>query len=277
MIPVIIASAQTSVSQALSGIATSIIDAIPSIIVFIIILIIGYIIANIVSYSIRAFLGRIFREEHVRASVDIIAGTIKALIILIALSIALSFLQLGAASGYVQQIANYLPKLAGAIVLLTIGLTLVNILVDYMQRQIGARSQDDLITAIFNVLRFGLYAAIVTVAAALAIFSVIPYVDPYVFYAVILGAVILYAAYALIDKVLVPFANSNPDLAYVANYGRLILYIIVLLIAIAIIVEPFGNVTSIIYALSWGLAIAFAIALIPLVIALVKKFLAEIK
>jgi hypothetical protein len=277
VIPVIIASAQTSVSQALSGIATSIIDAIPSIIVFIIILIIGYIIANIVSYSIRAFLGRIFREEHVRASVDIIAGTIKALIILIALSIALSFLQLGAASGYVQQIANYLPKLAGAIVLLTIGLTLVNILVDYMQRQIGARSQDDLITAIFNVLRFGLYAAIVTVAAALAIFSVIPYVDPYVFYAVILGAVILYAAYALIDKVLVPFANSNPDLAYVANYGRLILYIIVLLIAIAIIVEPFGNVTSIIYALSWGLAIAFAIALIPLVIALVKKFLAEIK
>jgi len=274
---VIIASAQTSVSQALSGIATSIIDAIPSIIVFIIILIIGYIIANIVSYSIRAFLGRIFREEHVRASVDIIAGTIKALIILIALSIALSFLQLGAASGYVQQIANYLPKLAGAIVLLTIGLTLVNILVDYMQRQIGARSQDDLITAIFNVLRFGLYAAIITVAAALAIFSVIPYVDPYVFYAVILGAVILYAAYALIDKVLVPFANSNPDLAYVANYGRLILYIIVLLIAIAIIVEPFGNVTSIIYALSWGLAIAFAIALIPLVIALVKKFLAEIK
>ncbi|ADX81376.1 mechanosensitive ion channel family protein [Saccharolobus islandicus] len=277
MIPVIIASAQTSVSQALSGIATSIIDAIPSIIVFIIILIIGYIIANIVSYSIRAFLGRIFREEHVRASVDIIAGTIKTLIILIALSIALSFLQLGAASGYVQQIANYLPKLAGAIVLLTIGLTLVNILVDYMQRQIGARSQDDLITAIFNVLRFGLYAAIITVAAALAIFSVIPYVDPYVFYAVILGAVILYAAYALIDKVLVPFANSNPDLAYVANYGRLILYIIVLLIAIAIIVEPFGNVTSIIYALSWGLAIAFAIALIPLVIALVKKFLAEIK
>ena len=277
MTPVIIASAQTSVSQALSGIATSIIDAIPSIIVFIIILIIGYIIANIVSYSIRAFLGRIFREEHVRASVDIIAGTIKALIILIALSIALSFLQLGAASGYVQQIANYLPKLAGAIVLLTIGLTLVNILVDYMQRQIGARSQDDLITAIFNVLRFGLYAAIITVAAALAIFSVIPYVDPYVFYAVILGAVILYAAYALIDKVLVPFANSNPDLAYVANYGRLILYIIVLLIAIAIIVEPFGNVTSIIYALSWGLAIAFAIALIPLVIALVKKFLAEIK
>ncbi|MDT7862092.1 MAG: hypothetical protein RRA45_07755 [Saccharolobus sp.] len=273
----LLVSAQTSVPQALSSIATSIIDAIPSIILFVIILLIGYIIGNIVAYSIKAFLGRIFREEHVRASVDIIAGTIKALIILIALSIALSFLQLGAASVYIQDIANYLPKLAGAIVLLTIGLTLVNILVDYMQRQIGAKTSDDLLTAIFNVLRFGLYAAIITVAAALAIFSVIPYVDPYVFYAVILGAVILYAAYALIDKVIVPFANSNPDLAYVANYGRLLLYIIVLLVAIAIIVEPFGNVTSIIYALSWGLAIAFAIALIPLVITLVKRFLSEIK
>ncbi|TRM96803.1 hypothetical protein DMP16_05095, partial [Sulfolobus sp. B1] len=63
----------------------------------------------------------------------------------------------------------------------------------------------------------------------------------------------------------------------IANYGRLILYIIVLLIAIAIIVEPFGNVTTIIYALSWGLAIAFAIALIPLVITLVKRFLSEVK
>jgi len=273
----LLVSAQTSVPQALSSITTSIIDAIPSIILFVIILLIGYIIGNIVAYSIKAFLGRIFREEHVRASVDIIAGTIKALIILIALSIALSFLQLGAASVYIQDIANYLPKLAGAIVLLTIGLTLVNILVDYMQRQIGAKTSDDLLTAIFNVLRFGLYAAIITVAAALAIFSVIPYVDPYVFYAVILGAVILYAAYALIDKVIVPFANSNPDLAYVANYGRLLLYIIVLLVAIAIIVEPFGNVTSIIYALSWGLAIAFAIALIPLVITLVKRFLSEIK
>ncbi|BDB99075.1 mechanosensitive ion channel family protein [Saccharolobus caldissimus] len=273
----LLVSAQTSVPQALSSIATSIIDAIPSIILFVIILLIGYIIGNIVAYSIKAFLGRIFREEHVRASVDIIAGTVKALIILIALSIALSFLQLGAASVYIQDIANYLPKLAGAIVLLTIGLTLVNILVDYMQRQIGAKTSDDLLAAIFNVLRFGLYAAIITVAAALAIFSVIPYVDPYVFYAVILGAVILYAAYALIDKVIVPFANSNPDLAYVANYGRLLLYIIVLLVAIAIIVEPFGNVTSIIYALSWGLAIAFAIALIPLVITLVKRFLSEIK
>lgn len=273
----LLVSAQTSVSQALSSIATSIINAIPSIILFVIILLIGYIVGNIVSYSIKAFLGRIFREEHVRASVDIIAGTVKALIILIALSIALSFLQLGAASVYIQGIANYLPKLAGAIVLLTIGLTLVNILVDYMQRQIGAKTSDDLLTAIFNVLRFGLYAAIITVAAALAIFSVIPYVDPYVFYAVILGAVILYAAYALIDKIIVPFANSNPDLAYVANYGRLLLYIIVLLVAIAIIIEPFGNVTSIIYALSWGLAIAFAIALIPLVITLVKRFLSEIK
>ncbi len=273
----LVVTAQTSISQALSGIATSIIDAIPSIILFIIILLIGYIVGNIVAYSIKTFLGRIFREEHVRASVDIIAGTVKALIILIALSIALSFLQLGSASVYIQDIANYLPKLAGAIVLLTIGLTLVNILVDYMQKQIGSGSSEPLMTAIFNVLRFGLYAAIITVAAALAIFSVIPYVDPYVFYAVILGAVILYAAYSLIDKILVPFASSTPDLAYIANYGRLILYIIVLLIAIAIIVEPFGNVTTIIYALSWGLAIAFAIALIPLVITLVKRFLSEVK
>ena len=116
----LVAFAQTSISQSLSSIATTIIDAIPSIILFVIIILIGYIVGNIVSYSIKAFLGKIFREEHVRASVDIIAGTVKALIILIALAIAFSFLQLVAASVYIQTIANYMPKLSGAKVLLNI-------------------------------------------------------------------------------------------------------------------------------------------------------------
>jgi len=44
-----------------------------------------------------------------------------------------------------------------------------------------------------------------------------------------------------------------------------------ILVAIAIIVQPFANVTAIIYALSWGLAIAFAIVVIPLAYSLVKK------
>jgi hypothetical protein len=58
------------------------------------------------------------------------------------------------------------------------------------------------------------------------------------------------------------------------DYGKLILYSVVILMAMAIIVQPFTNVTQVFYALAWGLAIAFAIVVVPLAYAMAKKALA---
>ncbi|BBG22719.1 mechanosensitive ion channel family protein [Sulfuracidifex tepidarius] len=265
----------TSISSALNGLATSIINAIPSIIEFIIIILIGYIVANIVAYSIKVFLGRLPQQTHITMSIDLVAGAVKALIIIIALSIGLQVLNLAAASFYVQYIADYLPKLAGAILLLTLGITLVNILIDYIKGQVGNVS-DEFTGAIFNILRFGFYGIIITLALILAIFSVIPGVNPYIFYSLIIGSIIIYAGFTIIDKVLQGLPTSQ-EFAFLPIYGKFILYIAVLLIGIAIIVQPFANVTGIINTIAWGIAIAFAIALIPIVAFVTKKFLAEIK
>ncbi|MUN29433.1 mechanosensitive ion channel family protein [Sulfuracidifex metallicus] len=264
-----------SITTSLDNLASSIINAIPSIIEFIIIVLIGYIVANIVAYSIRVFLGRLPQQAHISMSIDLVAGAIKALIIIIALSIGLEVLNLPAAYTYIQLIANYLPKLAGAILLLTLGITLVNILTDYIKGQIGNTS-DEFTGAIINILRFGFYGIIITLALILAIFSVIPGVNPYIFYSLIIGSIIIYAGFTIIEKVLQGIPQT-PEFSFLPVYGKFVLYIAVLLIGIAIIVQPFANVTSIINTIAWGIAIAFAIALIPIVAFITKRFLSEIK
>ena len=264
-----------SLPQALSSLATQIIDAIPSIILFIIIVIIGYIVAEIVATVVQRVLSRLFTQTHIQISAGLVAGTVKALIILLTLAIALSVLKLGPATTYVAEVARYLPYLAGAILLLTLGVTLVNVLVDYMSKQMAI--SDPFTGVILNILRFGLYATIITLAATLAIFYWIPYVSPYLFYDIIIGSIVLLFSFSIVDKAMESISKSDPNAGYIITYGRFLLYTIFLLVAIAIVIQPFTQVLSIIQTLAWGLAIAFAILLIPLVYALIKRMASELK
>jgi len=265
----------SSISQALTNLATEIIDAIPSIILFVIIVLIGYIVAVIVSDIVGRVLRTVFSHSSVNLSASLVAGTVKALIILLSLAIALSILNLGAATVYITLIARYLPYLAGAILLLTLGMSLVNVLLDYMARQMPV--QDQFIAVILSVLRFGLYAVIITIAAELAIFEWVPLVSSYLFYDILIGSIVLLFSFAITDKALDTIVKTDPNANYIATYGRFLLYTIFILIAVGIIVQPFGNVTAILQTLSWGLAIAFGILLVPLIYMFVKKMVAEIK
>ena len=264
----------------LSTIVSEFIAAIPSIILFVIIVLIGYGVAAVVAGAIKRFLTGVFKEPTVQQSAGVVAGAVKALVFLIALAIAFSVLSLGPATVYTEEIANYLPKLAGAIVLLTVGVMLVNYLTDYVQKQTAGGLEPSMASAIFSLLRFGLYAAIIVIAVDLAIFSVIPVpaTFTYTFYSVIIGAILLYAAYSVIDVATDRLKKTEGEaLGPVIGYGRWLLYFVVLVIVIGIVAAPLAGVTNIIYAISWGLAIAFAIALIPMVAYLVKRFLAEVK
>ncbi len=184
-------------------------------------------------------------------------------------------LSIGPVTSYIQAIARYLPYLAGAILLLTLGLTLINTLVDFMQKQLS--SSDELVQAILSILRFGLYATIIDIAAVLAIFYWVPFVNQYLFLSIILGSVIIMSTITIADKVLNNIQKEHPDLTFLVGYGRFLLYTIFIIIGVAIIVQPFANVTSILYAISWGLAIAFALALVPLIIYISRRFLSEVK
>ena len=247
----------------------------PSIIEFIIIVIIGVIVAYGVAGAIRwSLVRRLLRQyPSVVELLDMSIGAIKAYIILIALAIGFSVLQLGPATTYMQMIANYLPSLAGAILLLTLGVALVNLLVDYISKQVGGDSP--FLKSVYNILKFGLYAVIITIAVQLSIFYWIHFVNPYLFYDIIIATVILVATLTITDTVVDQLLKAHPELKDLAGYGRFLLYLLFLLIAISIIAQPFYNVTQIIYAFSWGLAIAFAIAVIPLAYLLIKRVAKE--
>ncbi|MFP3202990.1 MAG: hypothetical protein RXR43_12410 [Sulfolobus sp.] len=268
-------SQASNISQALTHLGVEIINAIPSIILFIIIVVIGYIVANVVSAIVDRVLRGVFSHSTVHISASLVAGTIKALIVLISLAIAFSVLNLGSATKYVAIIATYLPYLAGAILLLTLGVTLVNVLVDYMGKQIA--SQDPFVTTILGVLKFGLYAVIITIAATLAIFYWIPFISSYLFYDILIGSIVLLFSFTITDKALDSISKSDPNSTFIATYGKFLLYTIFILIAIAIIVQPFANITSILQTLAWGLAIAFAILLIPLIYTMIKRMSTELK
>ncbi len=268
----IIAQAQT-ISQSLSQLGTEFVNAIPSIILFVIIVIIGYVVAQIVASVIRRILPRIMTGPSSAISTDLVPGVVKALIILLALAVAFSVLNLGPATVYVAEVARYLPALAGAILLLTLGLSLVNILIDYMMKQMN--TSDPFVQTIFAVLRFGIYAVIITVAATLAIFYWIPSISPYLFYDIILASVILMFAFTITDKAFESISRSDPNATTLTSYGKFILYTIFILIAVAIITQPFANVSGVLQTLAWGLAIGFGLLLIPLVYAYAKRLAAE--
>ncbi|CCC81034.1 mechanosensitive ion channel family protein [Thermoproteus tenax] len=261
---------QIGLQEALTSLEIQLVNAIPSIILFAVIVLIGYAVAVIVSDIIRAVLKHLFKGEHI--SVNLIAGAVKAFIILVALSIAFSVLNLGPAFSYVSFIANYLPYLAGAIVLITLGIPMINILVDYMAKQMP---QDQFLSVVLGVLRFGLYAVIITIAATLAIFKWVP-LSPYIFYDIIMASIVLLFSFAITDKAIEAIAKSHPDEKYITVYGRFVLYAVFILIVVGIITQPMGNVTAIIQTLAWGLAIAFALLLVPLAYAFAKKIAAEV-
>jgi len=104
-----------------------------------IIVIIDVIVAYGVAAALRRALSLKYFEQYpdVKGLLGLSVGAVKAFIILVTLAIAFSVLKLGPATVYMQEIANYLPSLAGAIILLTLGVALINILVDYIQRQVG--------------------------------------------------------------------------------------------------------------------------------------------
>lgn len=259
-----------SISTALTNLETEFINAIPSIILFIITVLIGYVIAVIVSDVIGRVLNNLAASyPGLRISTGLIAGTVKILIILITLAIAFSLLNLGAANIYISYIVRYLPDLAGAILLLTLGISLVNVFIDFVGKQVG--QQDSFINTILMVLRFGLYAVIITVAANLAIFYWIPTVSSYLFYDIIIGSIILLFSFTITGKAIDDISKSHPETSSILGYARLILYTVFILIAVGIIIQPFGNVTAIIQTFAWGLTIGFAIIIIPLVYALAKK------
>jgi len=170
--------AQTSISQAVSDLVTSIIAAIPGIIAAIIIIIVGYWIANILGKATNKIvqklvedplsnteIGKKYKEVGIDLS-DFTGGAVKAFVMVIAIIVALQYLNIGGpAADVLASIVYYLPRLIGGIVVLVYGVILAHILASFISMGFEKGVEDKRFAEMINSAVFiGLLAIVITIA-----------------------------------------------------------------------------------------------------------------
>jgi hypothetical protein len=272
--------------QVLSDMAGSIINAIPGIIAAIIVLILGYIIGTLVGKAVNKVIekvgvekafdqtmaGKAFKSSNIDLS-NLIGGIVKAFIFILAVVMAIDLLNVGGTIGvYLSQIASYLPRLLGGVLIIMLGLIFVDLLASFigkMLRPMFPEAKSEIADMLKNLLFIGLVAFVLLMA-----FDTLLLTGETV-YPLILGFVIIGAGISLTDGLIKSITDDHAEFKQVAGYGKFILYSIFLIVGTGAIFATFPGVTEIVANISWAFAIALAIMLIPIAYALAKKMSKE--
>lgn len=269
--------------QDLMSILNEIINRLPGIIGAVIILLIGYIagelIGNAVNRIIRKFVekplsrtdvGKTIRDLGLDLS-DLIGGLTKAFIISISIVAAVDLLAIpGEAGTIITKVANYLPYLIGGITVLTIGVILALGLAKYIGsflRKAFPESYVSLAVLIENFILLGLIAVIVTISLQLLD------LQSTLIYPLIVGALVIALGVFIADAALRIIINQYPEFKELAPFLQFLIILVFLMVGVSAVFSEFPTTTQVINYLAIGLAIAFAVILIPVVFYLVKKSL----
>ncbi len=266
-----------------SDIAAALPGIIGAIIIIIIGVVVGWFVAKVVNRVVNATveknfdkseIGKTFRNSGFDLS-NFVAGVINAFIIIVAIAIAVALLNIpGEAGAFISQIAAYLPRLLGGILVIVLGI----VLVDFLSMLVGNiikpmfKAKTEIADMLKNLLFIGLIAIILNVA-----FDLLQFTAGGLVYSLIIGFVIIGAGVILTDGLIKSITDDHSEFAALAGYAKFILYSIFLLIGAGAIFSTFTGVTGIISTVAWGFAIAFAIILIPIVYNLAKRMQAETK
>ncbi len=94
-------------------------------------------------------------------------------------------------------------------------------------------------------------------------------------YSLILGLAIMamgvIAGSMLVDSIV----EDNPEFKEFAGYAKFLVYLIFIMIGLAAIFTQYPGASRVITTLSWGVALAMAILLLPLVYTLAKRLVGE--
>ena len=269
--------------QNLIGVLNEIVNRLPNIIGAIIVLLIGYVagelIGNAVNKIIQKFvekpldrteIGRTIRELGLDLS-DLIGGLTKAFIISISIVAAVDLLAIpGEAGAIITRVANYLPNLIGGITVLTIGVILALGLAKYIGsflKKAFPESYASLAVLIENFILLGLIAVIVTIALELLDLR------STLIYPLIVGALVIAIGIFIADSALRIIIEQYPEFKELAPFLQFLIILVFLMIGVSAIFSEFPSTIQVINNLSLGLAIAFAIVLIPIAFYLAKKAL----
>ncbi|MGC8994318.1 MAG: mechanosensitive ion channel family protein [Pyrobaculum sp.] len=216
--------------------------------------------------------GKAFRAAGIDLS-NLIGMLVTAFIVVIGVVIAIGYLKIGGEAGaLLAQVAQYLPRLIGGIILLTVGIILVALLTDYIGKLMTGLFPKQFVEIgemLRNLLLIGLIALIVSVALDLMLFT-----GPLV-YPLILGTVIIGAGIFIGHTIVRNIVEDHSEFASVAPYAKFLLYLIFLMVGLGAIFANFPNTAHVVQNVAWGVAIAAGIMLAPIIYTLAKKMIKE--
>jgi hypothetical protein len=277
-----------TLEQAFNNFLNSIAEALPGVIGAIIIIIIGVVlgwfVGKIVNRVInntveknfdKSEVGQVLRNSGFDLS-NFVGSLLMAFIIIVSITVAIGLINIpGSAGEFITQIAAYLPRLLGGILVIVLGIVLVDFLATLVGRTIKPMfgpTKTEIADMLRNLLFIGLVAIVLNIAFDLLLFTAGGLV-----YSLIIGFVIIGAGIILTDGLIRSITDDHPEFKAIAGYAKFVLYSIFLLIGAGAIFSTFTGVTNIIATIAWGFAIALAIVLVPVIYTLAKKMQAEIK
>jgi hypothetical protein len=263
-------------------------SALPGVIGAIVIIIVGVIVGwglgklvnRIVNRTIeknfdKSRIGQTFRSAGFDLS-NVVGGVLYAFVVILSVTIAIQMLNIqGEVGTFLVDVASYLPRLLGGILVIVLGIVLVDFLASLVGttiRPMFGEKKSEIADMLRNLLFIGLVAVVLNIALDLLLLTAGGLV-----YSLIIGFVIIGAGIVLTDGLIKSITDDHEEFRTIAGFGKFILYSIFLLIGAGAIFSSFGGVTDIIANVAWGFAIALALVLIPVVYSLAKRMNASTK
>lgn len=243
----------------------------------------GYLVGVVAGIVVRMFSAKLMKEyariseTGKRLQEAGIPRMLELLTVAFAVSLAffaaVDYADLGGDIGVVlYTVASYLPRVIVGVAVLFLGILLSasfssalgNVLSGILpkKRREVAELGESLILA-------GLVALVVSVSLGIMGFT-----STYV-YSLILGLAIMamgvIAGSMLVDSI----AEDSPEFKEFAGYAKFLVYLVFIIIGLAAIFTQYPGASRVITALSWGVALAMAILLLPLVYTLARRLASE--
>lgn len=253
--------------------------ALPSAFMAAVIIIVGYIIADLVSKLVRLFLEKLSKPLETtdvgaalkNAGIDIVtllAGLVKATVIVISITVGLGMIgAAGVAADVLGIVTYYLPRILAAIAILTLGLALVLVLAKYIGKVFKTVAKDKytpLGDLFENLVAIGLIAVFVTIAL-----NVLDLYGNFV-YSLIMGTLIIAIGVIIVDAITGVLRLVHPAFdKFIPLIGAVFVFVFAY-VGVSAILSQLPEAMSVLRTISWGVAIAFAVMIIPVVFYLVR-------
>ena len=276
----------SNLGELLNDMLSDVVAALPAIIAAIIVVVIGYFVGKFVGNAVNKLIEKLGMEKSFdetdtgktfkAAGWDMssfVGGLTTAFIVVISVIIAIQILNIeGVIGGFLVDLASYLPRLLGGIVIIVVGSVLVGFLASLVGntlKPIFPKAKAEIADMLKSLLQIGLIAVVLMIALDLMLLS------GELVYPLILGFVIIGAGIALTDGLIKSITDDHKEFVSVAGYAKFVLYSIFLIIGAGAIFSTFEGVTNIVANISWAFAIAMGILLIPVIYSIAKKMAKE--